>query len=70
MGLAVGAVLFLLQLTLGLLLYDTITPENGGIGSSLRRTVRRSSRRHPGRREARLWQEREAAAALTVCPAV
>ena len=31
-GLAVGAVLFLLQLTLGLLLYDTMTPENGGLG--------------------------------------
>lgn len=31
-GLAVGAVLFLLQLTLGLLLYDAVSPENGGLG--------------------------------------
>lgn len=31
-GLAVGAVLFLLQLTLGLLMYDAISPENGGLG--------------------------------------
>ena len=31
-GLAVGVVLFLLQLTLGLLLYDAISPENGGLG--------------------------------------
>jgi len=31
-GLAVGAVFFLLQLTLGLLLYDTLSLENGGIG--------------------------------------
>ena len=31
-GLAVGAVMFLLQLTLGLLLYDTISPERGGLG--------------------------------------
>jgi len=31
-GLAVGGTLFLLQLTLGLLLYDTLSPENGGLG--------------------------------------
>ena len=31
-GLAVGAVLFLLQLTLGLLIYDTMSLENGGLG--------------------------------------
>ena len=31
-GLAVGGVLFLLQLTLGLLLYDTISPEKFGLG--------------------------------------
>ena len=31
-GIAVGGVLFLLQLTLGLLLYDTLSPENGGLG--------------------------------------
>ncbi len=31
-GAAVGAVLFLLQLTLGLLFYDTLSLENGGIG--------------------------------------
>ena len=31
-GLAVGAVLFLLQLTLGLLMYDTISPEKIGLG--------------------------------------
>lgn len=31
-GVSVGAVLFLLQLTLGLLLYDTLSLENGGIG--------------------------------------
>lgn len=31
-GLAVGGVLFLLLLTLGLLLYDAISPENGGPG--------------------------------------
>jgi len=31
-GLAVGAVLFLLQLTLGLLIYDAPSLENGGIG--------------------------------------
>ena len=31
-GLAVGVVLFLLQLTLGLLLYDTLSLENGGLG--------------------------------------
>ena len=31
-GLAVGAVLYLLQLTMGLLLYDTMTLENGGLG--------------------------------------
>ena len=31
-GLAVGAVLFLLQLTLGVLIYDTFSLENGGIG--------------------------------------
>lgn len=32
MGIAVGAVLFLLQLSIGLLLYDTFSLENGGIG--------------------------------------
>lgn len=31
-GLAVGTALFLLQLTAGLLLYDTLSLENGGIG--------------------------------------
>ena len=31
-GLAVGAVLFLLQLTLGLLLYDSLSPEKVGLG--------------------------------------
>ncbi len=31
-GAAVGAVLFLLQLTLGLLFYDTPSLENGGVG--------------------------------------
>lgn len=31
-GIAVGAVLFLLQLSIGLLLYDTFSLENGGIG--------------------------------------
>lgn len=31
-GVAVGTVLFLLQLTLGILLYDTLSLENGGIG--------------------------------------
>ena len=31
-GLAVGAVLFLLELTLGLLIYDTMSFENGGLG--------------------------------------
>lgn len=31
-GLAVGAVLFMLQLTLGLLTYDTMSFENGGLG--------------------------------------
>lgn len=31
-GLAAGAVLFLLQLTLGLLIYDTLSLENGGLG--------------------------------------
>lgn len=32
MGIAVGAVLFLLQLSVGLILYDTFSLENGGIG--------------------------------------
>jgi len=31
-GLAVGGVLFLLLLTIGLLLFDTMTPEAGGVG--------------------------------------
>ena len=31
-GITVGSVLFLLQLTLGLLLYDSMSLENGGIG--------------------------------------
>lgn len=31
-GIAVGAVLFLLQLSIGILLYDTFSLENGGIG--------------------------------------
>lgn len=31
-GVAVGAVLFLLQLTLGLLIYNEISPESGGVG--------------------------------------
>ena len=31
-GLAVGGASFLLQLTIGLLMYDTLTLENGGIG--------------------------------------
>ena len=31
-GLAVGAILFLLQLTLGLLLYQTLSIENGSLG--------------------------------------
>lgn len=31
-GLAVGVVYFLLLLTIGLLLFDTMTPETGGIG--------------------------------------
>lgn len=31
-GLAVGGVLFLLQLTIGLLLYDTLALESGGVG--------------------------------------
>ncbi len=31
-GVAVGAVLFLLQLTLGLLIYNEISPEGGGVG--------------------------------------
>lgn len=31
-GIAVGAVLFLIQLSVGLVLYDTFSLENGGIG--------------------------------------
>lgn len=31
-GIAVGAVLFLLQLSVGILLYDTFALENGGLG--------------------------------------
>lgn len=31
-GIAVGAVLFLIQLSIGLVLYDTFSLENGGIG--------------------------------------
>ena len=32
LGIAVGAVLFLFQLSIGILIYDTFTLENGGIG--------------------------------------